>query len=282
MIIINDLDTLKKKIKALKEENKSIGFVPTMGYLHKGHVSLLERARKENDTVVASIFVNPIQFGPTEDFEKYPRDTAHDTKVCREAGCDILFMPEAPQMYPGGFSTYVEVMGLTEGLCGASRPGHFKGVCTVVSKLFNLTKPDRAYFGQKDAQQLAVIKRMVQDLDMEIEVIGCPIVREPDGLAMSSRNAYLSENERQEALLLKEALDLAQKLFNGGIRDTALIKKEMAHHIGRSKNALIDYIEFVDSQTLTPVEKIAGETLVALAVKIGRTRLLDNKILNPL
>ncbi|MCR4435528.1 MAG: pantoate--beta-alanine ligase [Clostridiales bacterium] len=278
MVTVRKLEDLKREIKKVKANNLSIGFVPTMGYLHDGHKSLMERARKENDVVVASIFVNPIQFGPNEDYEEYPRDEEHDAKVCMEAGCDIVFMPQASEMYPDGFCTYVEVSGLTEVLCGAARPGHFKGVCTVVTKLFNLVRPDKAYFGQKDAQQLAVIRKMVSDLALGIEIVGCPIVREADGLAMSSRNSYLSADERQQALVLSQSLNIAEKLVRHGVRDVTYIRNEMVNHIGTAKSASLEYVDFVDPNSLMPVEKIEGEVLVAVAVKIGKTRLIDNKV----
>lgn len=276
MEIIRSVTEMKSVIWDIKNTKKSIGFVPTMGYLHDGHKSLIERARLENDTVVVSIFVNPTQFGPGEDFERYPRDEERDKKVCLDAGCDIIFMPESQDMYKDNYSTYVEVLNLTEGLCGASRPGHFRGVATVVTKLFNIVKPDRAYFGEKDAQQLIVIKRMVEDLNMDVEVVGCPIVRERDGLALSSRNTYLNEDERVQALNLYKSLNLAKDMIDKGEKDVKIIKDEMIKLINTAKDAKIDYVEFVDTENLKPINIIKGEVLIALAVKIGKTRLIDN------
>lgn len=278
MEIIKSIAQMKDKIKEIKGKNLTIGFVPTMGYLHDGHRSLIERARIENDVVVVSVFVNPTQFGPNEDFEKYPRDEKRDADICADSGCDILFMPETSEMYQGNHSTFVEVFGLTDRLCGASRPGHFRGVCTIVTKLFNIVKPDRAYFGQKDAQQLAVIRRMANDLNMDIDIIGCPIIRENDGLALSSRNTYLSDNERKQAVVLYKALQRAKELISEGEYDVNTIKNEMYRVIKASEAARIDYIEVVDNVNLKPVERISGETLIALAVKIGNTRLIDNMV----
>ncbi|MCX7902905.1 MAG: pantoate--beta-alanine ligase [Caloramator sp.] len=278
MEIIRSVIKMQNKAKEILREGKTIGFVPTMGYLHDGHKSLIERARKENDIVVVSIFVNPTQFGPNEDYDRYPRDEERDKKICEAAGCDIVFIPERDDMYGGNYSTYVEVLNLTEGLCGASRPGHFRGVATVVTKLFNIVKPTRAYFGQKDAQQLAVIKRMVRDLNMDIEIVSCPIVREEDGLAMSSRNTYLDEDERKQALVLYKSLKLAEKMIEDGERDVERIKDEMIKLIKTAQDAVIDYVEFVDNQNLKPLDKIEGEVLIALAVKIGKTRLIDNTV----
>ncbi|KRQ86740.1 Pantothenate synthetase [Caloramator mitchellensis] len=276
MEVIRSVKEMKNKINEVKLNGKSVGFVPTMGYLHDGHKSLIEYARRENNVVVVSVFVNPTQFGPNEDFERYPRDEERDKKICMNAGCDIMFIPDKDDMYGDNYSTYIDVFNLTEGLCGASRPGHFRGVATVVTKLFNIVKPDRAYFGQKDAQQLAVIKRMVKDLNMDVEVIGCPIVREDDGLAMSSRNTYLNQDERKQALVLYKSLKLAEKMINEGERNANKIKEEMINLIKTAKDAKIDYVEFVDVENLKPVEIVEGEVLIALAVKIGKTRLIDN------
>lgn len=278
MEIIRNIEELKIKIKEVKENHSGIGFVPTMGYLHDGHRSLVHRARKENDFVVVSIFVNPTQFGPNEDLDKYPRNEEGDLKLCREEGCDLVFIPRADEMYDSNYNTYVDVFGLTEGLCGASRPGHFRGVCTVVLKLFNLVKADKAYFGQKDAQQLAVIRKMCKDLNMDVEVIGCPIIREKDGLAMSSRNSYLSEQERRDAVVLNKALLAAETSIQNGIVDAAALRAEMSRMIAEVASSTIDYIEIVDNELLKPVEKITGEVLIALAVKIGKTRLIDNRV----
>lgn len=280
MEIIRKVDEMKFKIQEIKKTGKTIGFVPTMGYLHEGHKSLIDRAHKENEIVVVSVFVNPTQFGPNEDFEKYPRDEKKDSQLCEQAGCDVMFIPEPKDMYPEGYNTYVDVLGLTEGLCGASRPGHFRGVCTVVLKLFNIVKPQRAYFGQKDAQQLAVIRRMALDLNLDVEIVGCPIVRESDGLALSSRNVYLSADERREALVLSRALQEVKKLIEEGQNDVFTIKEKMIRMINAAKYSQIDYIEFVDNRSLKPVEKVKGEILVALAVRIGKTRLIDNMVVN--
>jgi pantoate--beta-alanine ligase len=256
----------------------SVGFVPTMGYLHKGHLSLVEAARAANEHVVVSIYVNPTQFGPAEDFAAYPRDLARDSAMLRSAGVDALFAPTDEEMYPDGYATTVRVEGtLTAGLCGASRPGHFAGVTTVVTKLFNIVRPTRAYFGEKDAQQLAVIRRMTVDENLDVDIIGCPTVREPDGLAMSSRNAYLSPTERISALSLVRALDLADSLIQDGERDVATLRKRLLGHFESVEKARVDYVEFVDAGTLVPVERVHGRTLLALAVYIGRTRLIDNR-----
>jgi len=278
--IIRSVDGIKEKIKQIKKNNKSIGFVPTMGFLHEGHLSLISEARAHNEIVVVSVFVNPTQFGPTEDFENYPRNEEKDAELCAKEGCDYMFIPEPSDMYREGYNTYTEVFGLTEGLCGATRPSHFRGVCTVVLKLFNIVKPDRAYFGQKDAQQFAVIKKMVFDINLSVEVIGCPIVREADGLAMSSRNAYLSECERQEALVLSSSLSRAKALIEAGEREAFTIKEEMIKIINGSKSSNIDYVEFVDNRSLKPITRVEGEVLIAMAVRIGKTRLIDNMVVN--
>ena len=280
MEIIRSIDNMTYKIKDLKLQGKSIGFVPTMGFLHKGHKSLIDEARKYNEVVVVSLFVNPIQFGPKEDLGNYPRNETSDAQLCSKAGCDILFIPEPKDMYKEGHNTYIDVFGLTEGLCGASRPGHFRGVCTVVLKLFNIIKPDVAYFGQKDAQQLVVIKRMVDDINLNVEIVGCPIVREEDGLALSSRNTYLLGDEREQALVLSKALRMANNLINNGQSDVIIIKEEMIKIINTAKDSLVDYIEFVNNKDLKAVIKINGEVLVALAVRIGKTRLIDNMVVN--
>ncbi|MCX7694766.1 MAG: pantoate--beta-alanine ligase [Caloramator sp.] len=278
MLIFKSVDEMKKYMKDIKRQGKSIGFVPTMGYLHKGHISLVKRARGENDVVVVSVFVNPTQFGPNEDYERYPRDEERDSRMCEEAGCDVLFMPTKDDMYRENYSTYVEVLGLTEGLCGAKRPGHFRGVATIVTKLFNIVKPDRAYFGQKDAQQLSVIKRMVKDLDFDIEIVGCEIVRDDDGLALSSRNTYLTEEERRQAPILYKSLLKAKEEIEKGERVSEKIIDTIRKTILEMPDAQIDYIEIVNNETLKPVEKIEGEVLIALAVKFGKTRLIDNMV----
>ncbi|GFR34235.1 pantoate--beta-alanine ligase [Thermobrachium celere] len=276
MLIIKSVDEMKRHMKDIKKQGRSIGFVPTMGYLHEGHMSLIKRARGENEVVVVSVFVNPTQFGPNEDYERYPRDEERDKKMCEEAGCDILFMPNKDDMYRENYSTYVEVYGLTEGLCGAKRPGHFRGVATIVTKLFNIVKPDRAYFGQKDAQQLAVIKRMVKDLDFDIEIVGCEIVRDVDGLALSSRNTYLSEEERKQAPILYKSLLKAKEEIEKGERASEKLIDLIKTTILEMPDAQIDYIEIVNNETLKPIEKVEGEVLIALAVKFGKTRLIDN------
>ena len=276
-MLVKSIDEMKQIVKKLKQEDKSIGFVPTMGYLHEGHISLMRCSKKNNDITVVSIFVNPIQFGVNEDLDRYPRDLERDLQICKKEGVDYVFHPSVEEMYPEGFSTYVIVKGLTERLCGAYRPGHFKGVTTVVNKLFNIVQPDRAYFGEKDYQQLKVIQRMVKDLNMNVQVIGCPIVREPDGLAMSSRNKYLSPEERKAALSLSKALFKAKELFESGETDINKIRKEMEKIIlSHPEIKEIQYIEFVDAETLEPKEKLEKGTVIALAVFIGNTRLIDN------
>ncbi|MBN1526035.1 MAG: pantoate--beta-alanine ligase [Candidatus Omnitrophica bacterium] len=264
--------------KTAKKEGKSIGLVPTMGALHEGHLSLVRAAKKENDIVVMSVFVNPIQFGPSEDLDKYPRDFKRDGEMARAAGVDAVFHPSASQMYPEGFSTYVNVEGLTDTLCGASRPGHFRGVTTVVMKLFAIVKPDAAYFGQKDAQQAIVVKKMAEDLNLDIDVRILPVVREKDGLAMSSRNAYLSTDERKDSAVLYQALRKAEDLMRQGETDPAKVVKAMEGMIKAKQNARIDYIAVVDPKNLRDAKTVSGDALVALAVFIGKTRLIDNVI----
>lgn len=279
MEIITDIEQMQAYAEALRAQGKKIGFVPTMGYLHRGHLSLIRRAREISDVVVVSVFVNPTQFDPGEDYERYPRDLERDRKLAQGNGCDVLFVPTVEQMYPQGYSTYVEVEGLTEGLCGASRPGHFRGVTTVVTKLFNIVRPHLAVFGQKDAQQAVVIKRMVTDLNQGVEIVVVPIVREPEGLAMSSRNAYLSPQERKDATILYQSLRRAEELVASGEREAKRIVDEMTRMINSKGSAKIDYVAIVDAQELKPVETISGEVLVALAVWIGKARLIDNTIL---
>lgn len=277
MKIIKKIAEMQKIANDLRQQGKSIGFVPTMGYLHEGHLSLVKCARKENDVVVISIFVNPIQFAPGEDYERYPRDEEGDIRKAKEAGVDIVFIPDVKDMYSDNYSTYVEEKVLSAGLCGARRPGHFKGVTTIVAKLFNIVKPHRAYFGKKDYQQLRVIERMARDLNFDIEIIGCPIVREPDGLAMSSRNVYLNQEERKSALCLYKSLLLAQNMIKKGERNPAIIKKAMEEFILKHPHVKkIDYIEIVDRYTLQPVDKLTGNELIALAVFVGPARLIDN------
>ncbi|MDZ8117162.1 pantoate--beta-alanine ligase [Pontiella agarivorans] len=281
MKIIESPREMQQTALELKRAGKTIGFVPTMGFLHEGHLSLIEAARSQCDVLVVSIFVNPAQFGPNEDLDAYPRDFERDESLCVEEGVDILFYPEGEGMYASDASCWVDETRLSVGLCGGSRPGHFRGVCTVVAKLFNLVQPDRAVFGEKDAQQLRVIERMVRDLNFPVKIIRGPIVREPDGLAMSSRNRYLNAEQRRQALCLKQALDLAESLVAEGDRSVESIRQQMRVLIGTVSGAEIDYIEFVDDVTMAPVEVIESETLVALAVKIGATRLIDNMVLNP-
>lgn len=263
-----------------KKEGKIIGFVPTMGYLHEGHGSLIMQSKKDNDITIVSIFVNPMQFGPGEDLASYPRDFERDSAYCESLGADLIFHPEPDEMYKKGFSTFVDMSVLTEELCGLSRPVHFRGVCTVVSKLFHITEPHRAYFGQKDAQQLAVIKHMAEDLNMNIEVIGCPIIREEDGLAKSSRNAYLSSEERKAALVVSRAIVLGQDMVKKGEKSAAAVMKEMTSLILQEPLARIDYVKAVNGLTMQPVEVIEEPALVAVAVYIGKTRLIDNFIVD--
>jgi len=265
-------------VRILKKEGKSIGFVPTMGYLHEGHLSLVKTAKKHTDVVVMSIFVNPLQFGQDEDLDKYPRDFKHDEEMARSAGVDVIFYPSAKDMYPEGYATYVNIDGLSDDLCGKSRPGHFLGVATIVAKLFGIVKPDLAYFGQKDAQQAVIIKKMVEDLNMGIEIKILPTVREPDGLAMSSRNTYLSEAERADAAILYKSLKKAEELIKLGERESKKIIKTMRTMIEARPAAKIDYISIVDTKELTDMNTISGDALIALAVSVGKTRLIDNII----
>lgn len=280
MKVVGTVKEVRDLVKGWKREGLSVGFVPTMGYLHEGHGSLITKARENNDKVVVSIFVNPMQFGPTEDLESYPRDLEKDSKYCESLGADLIFHPEPEEMYHDDFSSYVDMSVLTEELCGLSRPVHFRGVCTVVNKLFNIVQPDRAYFGQKDAQQLAVIKHMVQDLNMDVEVIGCPIIREEDGLAKSSRNTYLSAEERQAALILSKTINLANELIAQGETDANLIVSKMKANIETEPMAKIDYVKAVDGLTMQQVDVIKKPTLIAMAVYIGKTRLIDNTIVD--
>ncbi len=277
MKIINTIKDIRSAVKHARENGKTIGFVPTMGYLHEGHLSLVKKAKEENDLVVVSIFVNPTQFGEGEDFETYPRDLERDSNLVKSVGADIVFAPLVIEMYPPGASTYVEIASdITAKLCGASRPGHFKGVTTIVTKLFNIVTPDKAYFGQKDAQQVAVIEQMVRDLCFGVEIVPCPIVREEDGLAMSSRNTYLNSDERKAATILSKALAKAEELIGSGERNASKIRKTITEKIESEPLADIDYIKIVNARTLESVEEVEGDTLIALAVKIGKTRLIDN------
>lgn len=278
MRVIEKISDMKAAVKSQKESGKSIGFVPTMGYLHDGHMSLVRASKMENDFTVMSIFVNPTQFGPNEDYDKYPRDMNRDVRLAEEAGVDIVFAPTVQEMYPDGYKTYVNVEGLTETLCGKSRPGHFRGVTTVVCKLFNIIQPDKAYFGQKDAQQVAVVKKMVKDLNMNLEIIMCPIVREPDGLAMSSRNVYLKPEERKAAVILSRSLFEAEDMIKNGERDKAKIIRHITRKIMSENLAEIDYVQVVDAENLQEIESINGKVLIAIAARFGGTRLIDNTI----
>ena len=279
MKIVGTVKEVREQVKEWKKQGLSVGFVPTMGYLHEGHKSLMDAARKGNDKVVVSIFVNPMQFGPTEDLATYPRDLDHDAALCESAGVDLIFHPEAEEMYEKDFCSFVDMTGLTEGLCGKTRPIHFRGVCTVVNKLFNIVTPDHAYFGQKDGQQLAVIKRMVRDLNMDIEIVGCPIVREEDGLAKSSRNTYLSHEERKAALILSKTVALGKELAKTE-KDANKVVEAMKKNIETDPLAKIDYVEAVDALSMAPVEKLEGTCMLAMAVYIGKTRLIDNTLIN--
>lgn len=276
MKIIKSIDELRENLKRAKIEGKSIGLVPTMGYLHEGHASLIRKARKDNDIVVVSDFVNPIQFGPNEDLLTYPRDLEADSKICEEIGVDYIFAPEASEMYQDR-KVFVDIEDMSDHLCGAKRPGHFRGVLTVCSKLFNITGADRAYFGQKDAQQVAIIKKLVSDLNMPIEIIPCPIIREEDGLALSSRNTYLSKEERKAALCLSKAIFAGEKLAKEGGSVEEVIGK-MKEIIDSEELSKIDYISVVDLKTMEDASDFDGDRLVAIAVYIGKTRLIDNFI----
>jgi len=269
---IADFNRLRPQLTA------PLGFVPTMGYLHEGHLVLVRRAREENPSVAVSIFVNPTQFGPREDFAQYPRDPGRDLALLEKEGVDIVFMPSAEEMYPPDFDSWVEVGKITEKLEGAARPGHFRGVATVVARLFNIVRPDRAYFGQKDAQQLLVIKKMASDLDMGIEIIAVPTVREPDGLAMSSRNTYLNTEERKQAVVLYQALTLAQKLYADGEKDANALREQMTALIGQQPLAEIEYLSIADAGTLDELDRVKPPALVSMAVRFGKTRLIDNVV----
>lgn len=278
MKIVATIEEVRAQVDAWKKEGKTVGFVPTMGYLHEGHMSLIDAAG-ENDKVVVSIFVNPMQFGPNEDLASYPRDLEHDAALCEEHGVDLIFHPTPEEMYGDSFYSYVDMDVLTKELCGLSRPVHFRGVCTVVTKLFNIVRPDRAYFGQKDAQQLAIIKRMVKDLNMPLTVIGCPIIREEDGLAKSSRNTYFSAEERKAALVLSRSIILGKELVEKGEQSAEKVIKVMTEEIEKEPLAKIDYVKVVDLDTMQQIKTISGGILTAIAVYIGKTRLIDNFII---
>ncbi|MDY4430885.1 pantoate--beta-alanine ligase [Evtepia sp.] len=279
MVIATTIEEVRAQVRAWKQERLTVGLVPTMGYLHEGHASLVDKAVSMCDRVVASDFVNPTQFGPNEDLEAYPRDFDRDCALLEEHGCAMVFHPEVSEMYAEDAATYVEILSdMPKQLCGKTRPIHFRGVCTVVSKLFNIVTPDKAFFGQKDAQQLAIIRRMVRDMSYGIEIVGCPIVREEDGLAKSSRNTYLSPEERQAALILSKSIFLGQKMVEEGETDANKIVAAMTANIQTEPLARIDYVSAVDGVTMMPVDQIQGTVLVAMAVYIGKTRLIDNFI----
>jgi len=278
MKIITTVREMQTEAKKLRQAGKIIGFVPTMGYLHEGHLSLIRIARKRADVVVISIFVNPTQFGPNEDLDKYPRDIKRDEKLASETGVDIIFYPSNEEMYPERYLTYVTVEKITETLCGASRPGHFRGVTTICTKLFNIVKPHFAVFGEKDYQQAVVIKQMVRDLNLDMEIITGPIIRESDGLAMSSRNAYLSPEERQDALILNRSLKFAEEMVLKGEKRAEVIGKTVREMIEEKKSTGVDYVSVVDPDTLAPLKKIENRALIAVAVFVGDTRLIDNRI----
>lgn len=276
--IVHTVKEVRDQVKQWRMQGLTIGFVPTMGYLHEGHQSLIKKAVEENDKVVVSVFVNPMQFAPNEDLESYPRDLDADARLCEQTGADLIFNPEPEEMYTDGFCSFVDMNGPTAELCGKSRPIHFRGVCTVVSKLFNIVTPDKAYFGQKDAQQLAVIKRMVIDLNIPVEIVGCPIIREADGLAKSSRNTYLNAEERKAALILSKTIFMGQQLVKDGLTDAKKLVELMKKNIETEPLAKIDYVEAVDFNDISIKDTISDNTLVAMAVYIGKTRLIDNFI----
>ncbi|HIE50177.1 MAG TPA: pantoate--beta-alanine ligase [Armatimonadetes bacterium] len=281
MRVIKTVREMKAAAREARATGKSIGFVPTMGYFHEGHLSLMRRARAENEVVVVSLFVNPTQFGPQEDLATYPRDFARDCRLAEEVGVDLLFAPSGEEMYPPGYCTYVNVERITEHLCGRSRPGHFRGVATVVLKLFNIVQPDRAYFGNKDFQQRVVIERMVRDLNLDLEIVALPIVREPDGLALSSRNEYLNSEERQAALVLSRSLRAAKRWVQEGERDAERLRERVRALIAAEPRARIDYVALVDPETFEDISTLDRPALLALAVHIGPARLIDNALLQP-
>ena len=278
MKIVHTIAEVREIVSAWRKEGLTVGLVPTMGYLHEGHQSLIRKSVEQNDRTVVSVFVNPIQFGPNEDLASYPRDINRDMQKVEEVGGDLIFNPEPAEMYPGHFTSFIDTTETTELLCGAVRPIHFRGVCTVVGKLFNIVCPDRAYFGQKDAQQLATIKRFVRDLNFPIEIVPCPIVREDDGLAKSSRNTYLSPEERKAALILSKSLKLGKKAIEDGEKNSQKVIDIITANLKTEPLARIDYVEVVDFENIQRVDTIQGETLVAIAVYIGKTRLIDNFI----
>jgi len=279
MKIIDSIAKMQGLAEGLRRTGNKIGLVPTMGYLHEGHLALVKKARQISDTVVVSIFVNPTQFAPTEDLDRYPRDFERDRALLESENADIIFFPDAKQMYPEGYSTYIQVRGLEDFLCGGSRKGHFIGVATVVAKLFNIVKPHYAVFGIKDFQQLKIIERMVRDLNMDIEIIPCPTVREADGLAMSSRNTYLGPEERKKALILYESIKTLREMFREGVRDVDILKEKAREMIESIEGVRIDYISIADTETLEEISMIKDKALYAVACFVGRTRLIDNTIL---
>ena len=278
MKIVSTVEQVREEVKKWRQQGLTVGLVPTKGYLHEGHKSLIDKAVAQNDKVVVSVFVNPIQFGPTEDLATYPRDLERDAALCEDAGAALIFHPEKEDMYFDDFCTYIDMDGLTKGLCGKTRPIHFRGVCTVVGKLFNIVHPDRAYFGQKDAQQLAVVRRMVRDLNFDLEIVGCPIIREEDGLAKSSRNTYLSEEERKAAVILHKGLVKGEEMVSAGEKDVKKVLDAITEIIESEPLARIDYVEAVDFDNIETIDTIEGSVLVAVAVYIGKTRLIDNFI----
>jgi pantoate--beta-alanine ligase len=280
MKVVKTVKEVRDIVSAWKKEGLTVGFVPTMGFLHEGHKSLIRKSASQNDRTVVSVFVNPIQFGPNEDLEAYPRDLNRDMKAVEESGGDLIFNPEPEEMYPGHFTSFIDTTETTELLCGAVRPVHFRGVCTVVGKLFNIVTPDRAFFGQKDAQQLATVKRFVRDLNFPVEIVACPIVREADGLAKSSRNTYLNPEERKAALILSQSLKKGQEAIEQGERDSQKVIDIIRENLQTEPLARIDYVEVVDFENIQRTPVIEGETLVAIAVYIGKTRLIDNFIVN--
>jgi pantoate--beta-alanine ligase len=279
LLTVTTIAAVRASLQEARKQGRSIGLVPTMGALHEGHASLIRQARQESGCVVVSLFVNPTQFGPNEDLERYPRQLAQDTELCQREGADLLFVPTAAEMYPPGFCTYVEVQGLQNVLCGRSRPTHFRGVATVVAKFFNIVQPDLAFFGQKDAQQVRILQQMVRDLNLPVDLRVCPTVREADGLALSSRNAYLTSEQRPHATVLSRALQLAQDMVRHGESDPQVVAQAMRGLIHRTPGAVLDYVEIVDYETLQPATAWRGSILIALAVKFGDTRLIDNNLL---
>lgn len=276
MYTVDTITALREQVTEWKKEGLAVGLCPTMGFLHEGHASLMANSVKQCDKTVASVFVNPIQFGPNEDLETYPRDFERDCKLLEAEGVDLVFHPEASEMYAADFCTFVDINTLSDTLCGASRPVHFRGVCTVITKLLNTVKPDKIFFGQKDAQQLAIVRRMVRDLNFDVEVVGCPIVRESDGLAKSSRNTYLSPEERKAALILSRTIRLGQDIVAGGETDGKVLIDSMKDNLSKEPMADVEYVELVDGMSMQPISVVKQGDLVAMAVRIGKTRLIDN------